>query len=173
MELLQGFTELCDNEGGVDVAYLASYAICDTGVKNVATLTIEDGEVTAMTMVATKKFYPFLFEAETWSATDNKIGSKTNRSSGREQTVTGTLAGNTAEMNVLFEQVTKGRVIAIIKANSGKNMLFFHENGGWVKDDYSTGTSYEDMNGNTVTISGRQKNKAPFISDVILATLLA
>jgi hypothetical protein len=75
-ELLTGFTEKCDVAGGVDVIYLASIADCATGTSHIDNLEILNGEVTDFSLIATKKFYPFLFEAETWNATDVKIGSK-------------------------------------------------------------------------------------------------
>jgi hypothetical protein len=46
------------------------------------------------------------------------------------------------------------------------------ENGGKLIDERSVGTNYEDMNGHTLTFTGREKTKANKISSSLVLALL-
>jgi len=171
-EITSGYNKLCDSPGGVDTFY--AFAVKDsTGASNYATFTQANGEVTALTLVATKYAFPFNVEIETASFTDTKAGERTNGAYARTQAGTVMLHGNTASMITDIEAMAKGRHAIIAKLNDDSYELFFAENGAIASDERATGTAYEDMNGTTITFAGKEKIKACKISSVIVEALLA
>lgn len=170
-ELLEGYSKLCDETGGVDVWYWFSLTD-DTGASNIATYTVAAGEVTALSLVSGKQAYPLNVEMETSTFTDTGIGGRTEGSYAREQEATVVFHGNTKEMIVTLENAGKGRTVLIPKLNDGTYEVLFAEKGAKMSDVRTPGTAYEDMNGNTLTFSGKEKFKAPKIDSAIVATLL-
>lgn len=171
-EITSGYTKLCDETGGVDKWYWFALKDGTTGASNVATYTVVDGAVTALTLESGKYAYALNVEIETSTFTDTATGDRTNASYAREQQATIVLHGNTAEMIVQLEQASKGRICLIAKLADGTYELLFAENGGKSSDVRTPGTAYEDMNGNTLTITGKEKSKAPKISSAIVDALL-
>jgi len=170
-EVLEGYNTLCDEVGGVDTWYW--FAVKDgSGNSNIDTYTVVDGEVTALTLAIGKQAYALNVEMETSKATDTGIGDRPNKSYGREQEATVILHGNTKEMIVTLEAAGKGRTALIAKLNDGTYELFFAVNGAKMSDVRDTGQAYEDLNGNTLTFTGKEKAKAPKIDSAIVASLL-
>lgn len=166
---INGFS--CDRAGGVDTWYAFSRYDA-TGASNIATLTVTNGAVTALTLATGKYAYPINVEQETSSATDTAIGERGNNAYAREMSATLALHGNTAEMITAIENLCKGRTTLIAKMNDGTYEVFFLNFGAKCSDERTTGTSFEDMNGNTLTFTGRDTAKAPKISSVIVEALL-
>ena len=161
----------CDEAGGVDTWY--AFARNDaSGVSNIATFTFLDGDVTALTLVATKFAYPINVEQETSTFTDTAIGERSSGSYAREQSATAVLHGNTAEMITSVEQLAKGRTCLIAKLNDGSYELLFSGYGAKCTDERAAGTAFEDMNGTTLTFSGKETYKALKISSTIVLALL-
>lgn len=161
----------CDEAGGVDTWY--AYALNDaSGVSNVATFTYLDGEVTALTLETGKFAYPINVEQETSTFTDTAVGERTAGSYAREQSATVVLHGNTASMITSVEQLAKGRTCLIAKLNDGSYELLFSGYGGKCTDERAAGTAFEDMNGTTLTFSGKETYKALKISSTIVLALL-
>lgn len=170
-ELISGYDKVCDTQGGVETWYL--FAMKDsTGTSNIDTYTTANGQVTGLTLVTGKYAYPFNVEMETSTFTDKSLGDRANGAYAREQSATVVLHGNTAEMIVMVEDIVKGRVGAIAKCNDGTYELLFAENGAKCNDERAVGTKYEDMNGTTLTFTGKEKQKACKISSSIVNALL-
>lgn len=172
-ELTSGINGInCDEAGGVDTWYMFP-RFDSAGDTTIDTLTIVDGEVTALTLVSGKNAFPVTVEQETSSATDTAIGERANGSYAREQASALMLHGNTKEMIVSIEQLAKGRTCLIAKLNDGTYELFYSQFGAKCLDERATGTSFEDMNGTTLNFSGRETYKAPKIDSAIVLALLA
>lgn len=170
-EITAGFNTVCDSAGGVKKAY--GWSVKDnSGVSNYDTLTYANGTISALTLVAGKYAYPVSFEIETSTYTDTAIGARGTSSYAREQSATLVLAGNTAAMIDEIENWAKSRVAIAFELNDGSYEVLFLENGGKTIDARTPGTTYEDMNGNTLTVSGREKTKAMKVSAEIIAALL-
>lgn len=165
-EITSGYDLVCDSPGGVDTWYAFAIANYDT-------LTYANGEVTALTLTAGKYAFPLNVEMETSSFTDTAVGERTNVAYGRQQTATVVLHGNTAEMIVEIENLCKGRHALIAKLNDGTYELLFAENGAKATDERTSGTAFEDMNGNTLTFNGKEKSKACKIDASLVTALLA
>lgn len=170
-ELLSGYNKVCDITGGVETWY--AFATKDTnGESNIDTLTFSNGAVTALTLKSGKYAYPFVVEQETSFINDTAIGERANGAYAREQAGEIRLHGNTASMIVMIEAMAKGRTTWIAKLNDGTFEIFFLENGAKVSDARQSGTAYEDMNGNVLTLTGKERYKAMKIDSAIVLALL-
>lgn len=171
-EILSGFNTLnCDSIAGVATWYIGSLRDETTGVANY-TYTRTDGTITAMGNAATKLFYTIVVDSEMSDFSVKSIGTRENASSGFEITGTIKLAGNTATMIQQLEDLSKDRVCLIAKLNDGSNEVLGLDNGLKFNFDRTSGTKMEDMNGVTLTFSGKEKKNCPKVSDAIAAALL-
>lgn len=172
-ELTSGYNKLCDSTGGVKTWYW--FSLTDsTGATNYLTEpTVVDGAVTAIALKSGKYAYPLNVEMETSSFQDTRTGERANSAYSRTQTATIILHGNTATMIDQLDTAAKGRVVLIAQLNDGTYELAFMKNGGMIVDDRTTGTAMEDLNGNTLTITGKEFQKAPKISSTLVQSLLA
>jgi hypothetical protein len=172
-ELSAGFNALnCDSSGGVATLYIGSLRDETTGAANY-TYTRTDGTVSAMANVGAKLFYTVTVDAEMSDFTINAIGSRENASTGFEISGNIKLAGNTATMIQQLEDLSKDRVCVIAKLNDGTNEILGIDNGCKFLFNRTSGTKFDDMNGVTLTFSGREKKNAPKVSDAIVLTLLS
>jgi hypothetical protein len=161
----------CDVAGGVDTWY--AYPRFDAaGATTVATFTHAAGKVTALTLEVGKTAFPINVEQETSTVTDVAVGERANGSYAREQSATIMLHGNTAEMIVSIEELAKGRTSLIAKLNDGTYELYFSQFGAKCSDERAVGTAFEDMNGSTLTFSGKEIYRGLKISSVIVEALL-
>jgi len=172
-ELSAGFNALnCDSSGGVATLYIGSLRDETTGAANY-TYTRTDGTVSAMANVGAKLFYTVTVDAEMSDFTVNAIGSRENASTGFEITGNIKLAGNTATMIQQLEDLSKDRVCIIAKLNDGTNEILGIDNGCKFLFNRTSGVKFDDMNGVTLTFSGREKKNCPKVSDAIVLTLLS
>lgn len=152
-ELLNGEIEqACDGAGGVKRYWWGDWHQLQ---KQTGGVVESNGEVTTLTLPVGKYIYPINFEAEVSNFNEKSIGSKTNSSTAWESSATAVLAGNTKEQIVLFELAIKTRVFLIGELEDGSYEILFLNRGGKVMVERNTGTSFEDLNGNTVTITSR------------------
>jgi len=172
-ELTAGFNALnCDSAGGVATLFIGSLRDETTGAANY-TYTRTNGEITAMANVGVKLFYTVTVDAEMSDFTVNAIGSRENASTGFEIAGNIKLAGNTAEMVQQLQDLSKDRVCVIAKLNDGTNEVLGVDNGCKFLFNRTSGTKFDDMNGVTLTFSGREKQNAPKVSDAIVTSLLS
>lgn len=165
-EILSGYKKDCDEAGGVATVYAFD--------KNaVETLTVVGGQVTALTLKTGKFIYPFYVEMETATFTDEAVGERTAGAYARQHTGTVVLHGNSAQTIANLDQLGRGRSIWVFELNDGTYEMLFLRNGAKATDSRTPGTAYEDMNGNTITLNGKEKNKAPKISAALIAANLA
>ena len=165
-ELTSGYSKLCDTAGGVATVY-------GLDTKSIATVTVTAGKITAFTMKPGKYIYPFYVEMETATFTDDAIGERANGAYARQQTGTLVLHGNTEEMIVQLEDLAQGRSTWMYELNDGTMEVLFLKNGAKSTDSRTPGTAFEDMNGNTLTLNGKERNKAPKIEASLIAAYLA
>lgn len=156
----------CDSPAGLEESY-------GFDRKEVATYTVTDGVVTALTLNPGKYIHPIKYEAETGNFQDVASGTSTNSSYARTHTSTMVLAGNTSEDVVWHEAAGKTRVCVAHKLEDGSLELLHAGKGGKWIDDRTSGTALEDLNGTTVTVTSKEKNKAPKIPWSIIQPLLA
>jgi hypothetical protein len=164
-EIASGIDKLCDSQGGVARAYAWS-------TKETDTLTYANGTISALTLNSGKYAYPIEFELGTSTYTDTAIGERANSSYGREQSATIMVAGNNAALITNIEAIAKGRTTIAFELNDGTYEVLFMENGAKLIDERNVGTNYEDMNGHTLTFTGKEKTKACKITSNLVLALL-
>jgi hypothetical protein len=174
-ELTEGRDTTCDSAGGSKKAYL--YSLRDSlGVSNYDTVpTIVDGEVTAISLKATKFLYPFNVEAETIEAGADSIGETAKGSTAYAHKTVITLMGNTKEDIATATKLCKGRVGVILELNDGTFEIYHYEDGigGKVQRSRNPGKALDDMNGAILTITSRQTLPEAKISSVLVNAMLA
>lgn len=171
-ELTAGFNVLnCDSVGGVATWSIGSLRDETTGAANY-TYSRTAGTVTAMTNVGAKLFYSITVDAEMSDFIVKSIGTRENASSGFEISGNIKLAGNTATMIEQLEDLSKDRVCLIATLNDGTYEVLGLDNGLKFNFERASGTKFEDMNGVTLTFTGKEKKNAPKVSNVIVAALL-
>lgn len=164
-EITSGYTKLCDSPGGVAKAYAWNTAD--------ASATVANGAITALTFESGKYLYEFDVEMETTTFTDAAIGERVNGAYARQHDATVVLHGNTADMIVQLELMGKGRTTWAFELNDGTYEVLFLENGAKSTDSRTPGTAWEDMNGNTLALTGKERSKAPKISASLISANLA
>ena len=171
-ELTAGFGALnCDSVAGVSTWKIGSLRDETTGAANY-TYSRTDGTITAMANVSTKLFYGITVDAEMSDFTVKSIGTRENASSGFEITGNIKLAGNTATMIQQLEDLSKDRLCLIATLNDGTNEVLGLDNGLKFNFERASGVKFEDLNGVTLTFTGKEKKNCPKISDAIIATLI-
>jgi hypothetical protein len=171
-EIATGYTAKCDTTGGVKRWYWWATKDADGESNYDAEPVVTAGSVSAIALKAGKFAYPLNVEMETSTFTDTAIGERANKAYGREQQADIVLHGNTPEMIVTLENAAKGRVTLAAELEDGTFEVLFLLNGGKCSDVRTPGTAYEDMNGNTLTITGREKNKAPKVASSLILAML-
>ena len=167
-EVVSGFNNnsACDSQAGVKQWYVASTV-------NIASKTVTAGAITAITMVATKKFYAITLDMQQSFFNDQAIGSRENASYAREQSATMKLAGNTASDIVALEALGQGRVTLIAALQDGTYEVLGLTNGMKMLENRTSGQAMEDFNGNELVFSGKEPSKAPKIAIGLIAALIA
>lgn len=167
-ELTSGYDsfELCDTQGGVAEWYMFDR-------RNLANVNVTDNEVTSITLEAGKYAYPFLVEQETSSFTVDTAGEMANKSASYTFNATAVLHGNTADIITTVDNLVKGRTVWIAKLNDGTYEVLGLSNGLKVNNSRSSGTAFEDLNGNTLTATGKSPVGAPKIDSALVLALLA
>lgn len=166
-EVISGFNNnsACDSQAGVKQWYVASTA-------NIVSMAVTAGAVTAVTMVATKKFYAITLDMQQSFFNDQAIGSRENASYAREQSATMKLAGNTASDIVALEDMGRGRVTLIAALQDGTYEVLGVKNGMKMLENRTSGQAMEDFNGNELVFSGKEPSKAPKIAIGVITPLL-
>lgn len=164
-EITSGYERPCDSPGGVAKVYAWN--------TKYASPTVTNGTISALTFESGQYIYEFDVEMETSTFTDAAIGERANGAYARQHDATVILHGNTAAMITELELMGKGRTTWAFELNDGTYEVLFLENGAKATDSRTPGTAFEDMNGNTITLTGKEKSKAPKISASLIASNLA
>lgn len=164
------YEQPCDQTGGVELIYVGAHT--GTSGTTFASLTIADGEVTALTLPSTTYIQPWSVEMETANFTQSSAGERTTSSSSVTQTGVTTLVGYDKTMADNLSKLIKAKVFVIAKDNEGIFRLYFHKYGAKAQVEEGTGTAMEDMNGSTITFTAKDKDFAPVVGAAIISGLL-
>lgn len=164
-EIIAGYNAGCDSVGGIKTIY--GFNTTD------ATTTVANGAVTAISLTSGKYAHAFYVEMETAKFDVKAIGERANKALAYEHNGTFTLMGNSATDIVNLEALEKSRTTFIVELNDGTYEVYGLTNGMMVRGVRDTGQKYEDANGNTLTVSGKEKNRAYKISSALIASILS
>lgn len=161
--------DCADVVGGVPEIYLTEYANVPQ-----ANITATSGVITAMTCSSGKKFWTFQLEKENAQFTVTPQRSVENGTLFYEMSLTFTIKKMSAARRNALHILLQNRLMVIVKdANStAQYQLMGQVYGADVTGaEGTTGKAFGDMNGYTITITGKEASPPNFVTSSLLATL--
>jgi hypothetical protein len=164
--LTSGFTipDCLDGVGGISLLRVAK-------LQDVATITEAAGVVTAITMVATKKFWKYELKKETTSVTETENVSDENGSTFYEQSVDTMLHKLSATKRNELRLLALSNLVVIATLNDGQHILLGKKYGLNKSGSAESGKGLGDFNGYKMMLKGKEIEPAPFVTDAILAAI--
>lgn len=144
-----------------------------TELANVASITETAGVITAITMVATKKFHSFIFKKEVINFKETENVEEENDTSEYVQEVSAKRNGLTTNNRNTLLLLAQNSLVVIAEDNNGKFWLLGEKFGLTKSGSRESGTKFADFNGSMITLKG--KEIAPFkeVDSSIIAALTA
>jgi len=156
-----------DSVGGVLEVYLTEF----TNVPQ-SNITDSSGVITAATCSSGKRFFTYQLEKENGSFTAKEMISVENGTVYSEQTLTFTLKKMSASLRNNIRTLAQNRLHIIIKDGNGLYWWMGQVNGAdLTAADGATGKSLGDMNGYSLTFTGKEPNAPNTVSAAIVALL--
>lgn len=144
-------------------------------LSDVLSVTQAAGVVTAISMVATKKFWRYRFKKETSDFEENEVISDENGTIFYEQKGNVMLNGLEAVKRNELRLLSQSNLVVIVTLNASegvpKHILYGLSNGMNAARTSKTGKTYGDFNGYSLAFSGKELSPAPFVQDSILAAI--
>ena len=164
--LTQGYSLDCrDSLGGITEVYFISKA-------NISAITVASGSVSALTKVATTRFYKYELVPGTASMTENINANVQNGTVFYAQElsiVLNKLQVNTRNEILLLAQNT---LLCVVKDNNDNTWLLGRVNGiNLTGGNGATGTAQGDRSGYTLTFSAQEKELAPAVDSGVFNAL--
>jgi len=157
-ELTSGFTKpACASFGGTK-----SLVVMNT--ENIDTLAVTNNEVTTFSILSGKSAFRITPDMASIDFTETATRSRENNSLFFASTCTLILKDDSQATRDLVDLISKGFLTVIQEKENGKNVVYGAVN-GMVADTsaLATGNNYEDMNGVTITLTGKESSIAPSI----------
>ena len=170
--ILQGYSKSCrDAQGGVQKFYITEWA-------NIASYTETSGVLTAITMVAGKKFWLYEQELNTASVVETLTVNRQNGTNFVDQTFTCTLLKRSASISYALRALSQQDVCIIaVEQNSvsgvGYMTILGIKNGLAIEpSDSPTGVAMADTNGYNLIFKGMEPHFAYSVSTAVLAPII-
>ena len=164
--LTQDYNIGCDvGTGGVKECYFIE-------LDNIGSLTESSGTITTITKLTGKVFRKYQLVQETALFEETIAGNIQNGTISYAQK--GTIILNKQQVAVRNEimLLAKNRLVAIAADNNGTYRLFGRVFGMRLLDGTaSSGTTWEDRNGYSLNLTGKETELAPFVDPAIISTL--
>jgi hypothetical protein len=144
-----------------------------TELANVSSITETAGVITAITMVATKKFYNFIFKKEVINFKETENVDEENDTAEYVIEVTAKKNALTTTTRNTLLLLAQNTLCIIAEDNNGKYWLLGEKYGLTKSGSRESGTKFADFNGSMLTFKG--KEIAPFkeVDSSIIAALTA
>ncbi len=157
-DLTEGYELKCRRLGG------AFYAIFFQK-EHINSITVVDGEVTAIDVANGERGWKVEFEEETSSFSFNPIGNRANGTYRVEQSLMAVLNDSDRETRNLINVLAQHRLIAVVVENDEKASVAGLERGLMLADGTGgTGTTKEDRNGfETLPFNGIERGLPPIL----------
>lgn len=160
--------DCADSAGGVAEIYVTEF----TNLTQ-SQLVASSGSITSMSLIAGKKFWTYKLEKGNAQFDEKTVRSVDNGTTFHEQSLTFNLKKLSAKMRNDVYTLAQVRTLWIVKDNNGLIKLLGQVGGMDLGEaTASTGKSFGDLNGSTITFTGMEKEPANIMSDAILAALL-
>ena len=134
-------------------------------------ITVANAVVTALTL--TGNGYRIKPDMASIDFTETVTKSRENNSLFYESKCTIVLKDDTVETRALVDLIAKGFLGIIQEKVNGKNIHYGIENGMTLESgEITTGMNFEDLNGTTINLVGKEIEIAPSIDDAIIAGII-
>ena len=168
-EITSGYNKQnCSSIGGIVSLVILNF-------ENLDSFLIDDDNlnITAMTMVATKKAYTIKTDKESSTYTQTPTRTRDNNASMVAQTTMFILKDDEEATQKLTNEVREGFFIIIARQKNGKNRVLGLDTGMTLDTEANeVGLLFEDGVKSTLNMIGKEEFKAPLISDSIVDALL-
>ena len=167
LPVAQGYTKSCrDAQAGVKKFYITEHA-------NISSYTQASGVLTAITMVAGKKFWLYEQGVNTANGVEVPTPNRINGTYFVDQTFNAVLLKRSASISYSLIALAQQDLAIIVVEQTGEMFLYGAENGMAMEPSNSpTGTNAGDRNGYELVFKGQEPNMAPTVSSAILATII-
>lgn len=164
--LTQGYNLDCrEGSGGLNTVRIME-------LESIATLTEAAGVVTALTKVATKKFYNYKLIAQTGEADEALTANRENGTIMVKQTVKFPINKMTVAVRNELLLLAKNRLVIAITDENGVTLLYGREKGLMITTaSAKTGVKFGDRNGYELVFEGEEKTLAPSVDSATVLTL--
>lgn len=164
-ELTSGNTKnTCEEAGGIVEWYASSKA-------NIVSYTETAGLITAITMVALKKFFPIKIDPATSTFTDAGAGDLAS-GLGRTPSATIVTKGYTSADYTFQTELQSSRIVLLAKKANGTYAMLFRDYGGKALVTLDAGTGFDTFNGATISVTGSETKQTIPVDSAIIAGLL-
>ena len=156
-DLIQGSEIGCrDNAGGVTEVYIANF-------DNVQSVSTTSGVASAITMInSSAKFFTFQLEKENAQYDNPIVSSIENGTTFSESTLVFTIKKMSASQKNSLKNLSRARLMVIVKDSNNQLWVMGETRGVDALDiQNSTGKAFADLNGATVTITGKEPDPDP------------
>jgi len=166
--LTQSYTLGCrDSRGGIKEVLMVEQ-------ESVSTITASAGVITAITMVATKKFFKYAQEIENANFQQVITASDANFTVYYEQDLNIVVNSPSATMWNEMKLLSQNKLAIIILDNNGKYWYMGQVNGSRLQNSTGgTGTAFGDRNGITLAFKAKEPSFAQEVQSSIIAALTA
>jgi hypothetical protein len=142
-------------------------------IANVATITETAGVVTAITMVASKKFYQYVFKKEVINFKETENVDEDTDTSEYVQEVTAKKNQLTTVARNELLLLAKNTLIIIAEDNNGKYWMLGQKFGLTKSGSRESGTKFADFNGSMLTFKGKELEPFKEVDSSIIAAITA
>lgn len=167
----EGISKTCDNNIGGLKSPMWVTEKC-----NIASLTLASpgGQISAITMEAGTYFYPYEFNKNTSSYTENENNDEANGTTLVTQTLTLVLNRREKTKRDNLMLLNKFKELAIITKDSNDILVLLGEENGMVMttNEGGSGVTKADRNGYTITFVGQEPSLANEVTEAALLAVL-
>lgn len=165
-EITTGLALTCrDGFGGIEEVLLGN-------IDDLNTVTITNGEVTAMTMKVGKRAYRYQLEEGTSFYNETGAGSRENGTYVVTQSLNMVINAFSKDVRNTVNKLINARFFVVVKYSNGINVVSGLPKGHLVdSSEHTSGTAHADRNGVTVVSTVMRPNHAPVVSDTIYSSL--
>lgn len=166
-ELTTGHTkQFCPSIGGTK-------AVVIYNIQNRDSYTEASGAISAISMIASKTAFRIAPDMASIEVKETITPNRENNTLFYAQSCSVILKDDTPETRELIDLMAKGFLGVIQEKENGNNLHYGIENGmTLVPSEIVTGKAFEDLNGVTISLVGKEKAIAPSIDNALIAGIL-
>jgi hypothetical protein len=167
--IIEGLTLDCrTGMAGIETIYLTEF----TNLTQ-SSVTASSGTITAMSLNSGKKFWEYQVVKEDAQWTDTPTVSTPNGTAFFDQQLSFTIHKMNAKNRNIIKLLIQNRLLAIVKTSDGQYVLLGQQRGlDVVTVAGGSGKAAGDLNGNVITLQGKEPDAANYFSSASIVTAM-